>query len=81
MIFGLRTVDLALGACVTGVFVAFSGGDFVFFGLFAGIALLAALSVVRNNNRDRFLRDTILYFVSKRTIYDCLSKTYRTLAH
>jgi hypothetical protein len=74
VIFGLRPVDLALGGTVVSVIVVLSGGDNVFIALLCGIALLSAVSLVRANNRDRFLRDTLGFFLSRRSIYDCLSK-------
>ena len=80
IIFGLRTIDLLLAAFVSAAVVVASGGDGVFLGMLSGIACLAAMSTVRSNNRERFLRDTVAFFLSPRTIYDCRTKATRTLA-
>ncbi|OFZ53262.1 MAG: hypothetical protein A2428_11820 [Bdellovibrionales bacterium RIFOXYC1_FULL_54_43] len=80
IIFGLRTADLLVAAFVSAMVVLGSGGDGVFLGLMAGVACLATLSIVRSNNRERFLRDTAAFFLTTRTIYDCRTKASRTLA-
>ena len=80
IIFGLRMIDLLLASFVSAIVVAVSGGDGVFLGLLSGISCLMTLSIVRNNNRERFLRDTVAFFLTSRTIYDRRTKVSRTLA-
>lgn len=81
IMFGLRTVDLFLAATIAAIVIVVSDGSAVFLGLVSGTAWLGALSIVRSNNRERFLRDTAAFFLTSRTIYDCRTKTARTLAH